>query len=94
MESKDTSQQQIMQAHVAALKLSGQTVAEYCVQHKIKAHQYYYWQKRVQLEQAPGKFLSITPLVTNAPILLTLVNGNRISFETLPPLAYLQQLLK
>jgi transposase-like protein len=87
-------QRETMRLHIAACKASGQTVAAYCGSHQLKPHQYYYWQKRVQLEQAPGKFLSITPLVTNAPILLTLVNGNRISFETLPPLAYLQQLLK
>ncbi len=85
-------QRETMQLHIAACKASGQTVLAYCSSHQLKPHQYYYWQKRLQPE-VPGKFMPITPLLLNAPVLITFTNGNRISFEILPPLAYIKQLL-
>lgn len=94
MESKDTSQQQIMQAHIAALKLSGQTVAEYCVQHKIKAHQYYYWQKKLQPLSAGSNFIKMSALQTAGPLRVVFANGHQVNFATLPPVDYLKQLIQ
>ena len=94
MESKDTSQQQIMQAHIAALKISGQTVAEYCDQHKIKAHQYYYWQKKLQPLAAGSNFIKMAPLLSTAGVSIVFVNGKQINFTTLPPVDYIKQLIQ
>ncbi len=94
MESKDTNQQQIMQAHIAALKLSGQTVADYCDHHKIKAHQYYYWQKKLQPPSPGSNFIKITTLQSAAPVSVVFANGRQINFTTLPPVDYLKQIMQ
>lgn len=81
-----------MQSHLAAHKSSGMTVKSYCHQHQIKVHQYYYWQKKLQPQQ-PGKFISVAPLIANVPVSITFTNGKRISFEAMPPVEYIQQLM-
>lgn len=86
-------QRETMQLHIAACQASGQTVAAYCSSHGLKPHQYYYWQKRLQ-QPGTGKFISVAVPVAGTPVLVTFTNGNRISFETLPPVAYLKHLLQ
>ena len=81
-----------MQQHIATCKASGQTVAEYCASHQIKAHQYYYWQKKLQQRQS-GKFINIAPMFSNAPVSITFTNGNQICFTALPPVEYVKQLM-
>jgi hypothetical protein len=81
-----------MQAHIDACKASGKTVVEYCSQHQLKVHQYYYWRKKLQPPE-PGKFIPITALLSNAPVRISFTNGIHINFETLPPVDYVKQLL-
>jgi transposase-like protein len=92
MEHKNINQLQIMQAHIDACKASGMSVKAYCREHQIKSSNYYYWQKKLQQEQ-PGKFISITPLLSNAPVSIAFTNGNRIYFESTPPLDYVKKLV-
>lgn len=92
MEKEKISQAILMKQHIDACKASGQTVAQYCSSQQIKAHQYYYWQKKLQ-PIAPGKFISIAPHLSNAPVRIDFTNGNRISFETMPPVEYIKQLM-
>ncbi len=93
MVKQDTNQRAIMGQHIAACKGSGQTVAAYCNDHHLKAHQYYYWQKKLQLLQPMGKFININPQLSNAIVNITFINGNRISFEAMPPFDYIKQLI-
>lgn len=92
MENEKISQAPLMQQHIAACKASGQTVAAYCSGHSIKPHQYYYWQKKLQ-PAVPGKFISIAASLSTALVSIELTNGNRIRFETLPPVEYIKQLM-
>ncbi len=92
MESKDTKQSQIMQTHIATCKISGLTVAAYCSQNQLKAHQYYYWQKKLQPPQQEGNFIKIVPVVTAAPVSIVFASGHQVNFTTLPPADYLKQL--
>lgn len=92
MENEKISQAILMQQHIAACKASGQTVAAYCSGHSIKVHQYYYWQNKLQ-PAAPGKFISIGTPLSNTLLRIDFTNGSRISFETLPPVEYLKQLM-
>jgi hypothetical protein len=92
MEYKNMTQLQIMESHIAAYNSSGDSVKEYCLKHKINRSSFYYWQKKSQ-PQPSGKFISITPSLTNAPVSIVFTNGNRICFESMPPAAYLKQLL-
>jgi len=94
MESKDTSQPQIMQTHIAACKLSGLTVAAYCSRHQLKVHQYYYWQKKLQPPHQGGNFIKMAPVLPSVPMSIFFANGNQISFTTLPPVDYVKQLIR
>jgi hypothetical protein len=91
MDSKITAQ--IMQAHIAACKASGITVKAYCLQHQLTYSNYYYWQKKMQPQLPPGKFISITPQLFNAPVTIVFTNGNRMIFEAIPPAEYIKQLM-
>ena len=82
-----------MQAHIAACKASGLTVKDYCIQHQITYSNYYYWQKKLQPQLAPGKFISITPPLINAPVTIIFLNGSRMIFEAMPPAEYIKQLM-
>lgn len=92
MENEKISQAPLMQRHIAACKASGQTVVAYCSGHSIKPHQYYYWQKKLQ-PAVPGKFISMAPSLSTAPVCIEWTNGHRICFETLPPVDYIKQLM-
>jgi len=94
MESKETSQSQIMPTHITACKLSGLTVGAYCSDHQIKVHQYYYWQKKLQPPQQQSNFIKITPVLPSMPVSIFFANGNQISFATLPPVDYVKQLTR
>jgi hypothetical protein len=93
MESKDILPSQIMQAHMAAYKLSGLTVIAYCSRHQIKVHQYYYWQKKLQPQQ-DSNFIKITPALSCVPVSVILSNGIQVNFTTLPPVDYVKQLIR
>ena len=93
MEQDKTNRSALMLTHIAACKSSGKTVEEYCMQHELKPSNYYYWRKKLQPPQEPGKFIPITPLLSNAPVHIGFANGIHISFETLPPVDYVKQLL-
>lgn len=92
MEQKNITQAQLMQTHIEACKASGLTVRAYCLEHQIKFSNYYYWQNKLQLP-APGKFIPITPLLLTVPVSITFTNGKCISFETMPPVEYVKQLM-
>lgn len=92
MENEKISQALLMQQHIDACKACGQTVAAYCSSHSIKAHQYYYWQNKLQ-PSAPGKFISIVPPLSVAPVSIDFINGTCIRFETLPPAEYIKHLM-
>ena len=81
-----------MLTHIAACKASGKTVEDYCMEHELKASNYYYWRKKLQPPE-PGKFIPITPLLSNAPVRITFANGIYVSFETMPPVDYVKQLV-
>ncbi|CAN5801937.1 hypothetical protein BH11BAC3_BH11BAC3_46480 [soil metagenome] len=91
MDSKKTAQ--TMQAHIAACKASGITVKAYCLQHDINHSNYYYWQKKLQPQLPPGKFISITPQLFNTRVTIVFTNGNRMIFEAMPPAEYIKQLM-
>lgn len=82
-----------MQAHIASCKASGITVKAYCLQHNINHSNYYYWQKKLQPQFPPGKFISITPQLFNSPVTIVFTNGNRMIFEAMPPAEYIKQLM-
>ena len=94
MKSEDTSHLQILQAHIAACRLSGLTVAAYCSQHQIKVHQYYYWQKKLQPPQQDSNFIKMAPVLPSVPVSIVFANGNQINFATLPPVDYVKQLTR
>lgn len=94
MESKDISQSQIMQTHIAACRLSGLTVSVYCSQHAIKVHQYYYWQKKIQPPPQGGNFIKMAPVLPPVPVSIVFANGHQINFTTLPPVDYVKQLIQ
>lgn len=94
MESKDTSQPQIMETHIAACKISGLKVAAYCSQHQIKVHQYYYWQKKLQLPKQDSNFIKMAPVLSSVGMSIDFANGTQISFTTLPPVDYVKQLTR
>ena len=93
MDNKNIYHAQTMQSHIEACKASGITVKDYCLRHDIKHSNYYYWQKKLQPPLQSGKFISITPQLLNAPVTIFFTNGNRISFECMPPAEYLKQLM-
>jgi hypothetical protein len=92
MEIKDQNQAETMRQHLAAHKISGQTVRDYCSGHQLKVHQYYYWQNKLQPEAA-GKFISISPAFSDAAVTITFTNGNKICFSGMPPVEYVKQLM-
>lgn len=93
MEEDKTIRSESMRLHIAACKASKMKVAAYCSEHQLKPSNYYYWQKKLQLQE-PGKFISIPPVLLHAPVSITFTNGKRISFETIPPVEYIQQLMR
>jgi len=93
MEDKSLDQFSVMQAHIVACKASGKPVVEYCQQHQIKVHQYYYWQKKIQMLQEPGRFIRIAQPLSVGPVSIVFTNGNRLCFETMPPVDYVKQLM-
>jgi hypothetical protein len=90
---EDTNIAETMRSHFKACKASGLTIKAYCLTHQIKHSVYYYWQKKLQPQLQPGKFVQIAPVVSNAPMSVIFTNGNRISFEAMPPVEYVKQLL-
>ena len=88
------NQSRIMQSHIDACKASGKTVVEYCSQHQIKVHQYYYWQKKLQPPQPESNFIKIAPVLPSAGAIIVFANGNQINFATLPPVDYVKQLTR
>lgn len=93
MEHKNIMQAQLMQSHIEACKESSLTVRAYCLEHQIKSSNYYYWQNKLQLPAPGGKFIPVTPLLSTVPVSITFTNGKRISFETMPPVEYVKQLM-
>lgn len=91
METKETSLSQIMETHIAACKLSGQTVADYCSNHALKIHQYYYWQKKLQPQKS--NFIKMPALVSTLPMSIFFTNGVQINFALLPPVDYVKNLV-
>jgi transposase-like protein len=92
-QQEKTNRSELMRTHIAACKASGKTVEDYCKEHELKPSNYYYWRKKLQPSQEPGKFISITPLLANAPVRISFTNGIHISFETMPPVDYIKQLV-
>jgi hypothetical protein len=91
MKQDKTVRAELMRNHIAGFKQSKMKVEAYCNQHQIKVHQFYYGQKKLQPQQA-GKFISITPVLSNTPVTILFTNGTQISFTTLPPVGYVKQL--
>ena len=92
MEQDKTIRSELMRTHIAACKLSKMKVEAYCIEHQLKPSNYYYWQKKLEPKQ-PGIFISIMPVLTIAPVSIIFTNGKRISFEVMPPVEYIQQLM-
>jgi hypothetical protein len=92
MEPLKLNASELMQQHITACKASGKTVELYCKENQLKPSYYYYWRKKLQPQQ-PGKFISIAPLYSNAPVSIIFAVGHRINFESLPPVEYLKQLM-
>jgi len=84
---------ELMHQHIAACKQSGKSVESYCNEHQLKPHIYYYWRKKLEPQKQVGKFISIAPPISNAPVSIVFKNGNRICFETMPLADYLKQLM-
>lgn len=88
----DKDKAEIMRSHIEAFKESGFRVRTYCLRHQIKHSIYYYGQKKLQ-PQCPGQFIAITPVLSSTPLSIIFTNGTRISFEGMPPVTYLRQLM-
>jgi transposase-like protein len=71
MEQATINQSVLMEQHIAACKASGKSVESYCKEQQLKPSLYYYWRKKLQPQQ-PGKFISIAPLLSNAPVSIIL----------------------
>lgn len=91
METKELNMSQIMETHITACKLSGQTVSDYCSNHQLKVHQYYYWQKKLQPQTS--NFIKLSPIIPSVPVSIFFVNGTQINFATLPPADYIKSLI-
>jgi transposase-like protein len=92
MSYEKLDQSAIMRQHIASCIESGKTVDHYCTEHDINPSSYYYWRKKLFAQQ-PGKFVSIAPAVSNAPLTIVFTSGHRIVFETLPSVEYVKQLV-
>lgn len=92
MEQEKAKGPESMLSHIVACKASGMKVGAYCREHHLKRSNYYYWQKKLH-QPAAGKFIGITPLLSNAPVSIIMANGHRICFEALPPPDYIKQLV-
>jgi hypothetical protein len=90
---EDTNIAETMRSHFKACKASGLTIKAYCLTHQIKHSVYYYWQKKLQPQLPPGKFISITPQLFNTSVTIVFTNGNRMIFEAMPPAEYIKQLM-
>ncbi len=84
---------ELMQQHITACTVSGKSVESYCNEHQLKPHIYYYWRKKLEPQQQPGKFISIASPLFNSPISIIFTNGKRICFDTMPPVDYVKQLM-
>lgn len=93
MNQVKSNRSDFMGKHIAACKASKLQVSSYCRANALKTSNYYYWQKKLSV-QKPSKFISITPVLTNAPVSILFTNGKRIIFDTMPPLDYIEQLMK
>ncbi len=83
-----------MEMHLASCKASSLTVREYCSQHEVKVHQYYYWQKKLQPQTQDSNFVKMSPTQTSSPVSVVFANGHQVDFTTLPPVDYLKQLMQ
>jgi len=90
---ENTSIAETMRFHIAACKASSLTAKAYCLEHQIKHSVYYYWQKKLQPQLQSGRFIKIAPVLSNAPVSIIFMNGNRISFEAMPPVEYVKHLM-
>jgi hypothetical protein len=90
---ENTSIAETMRSHIEACKASGITAKAYCLEHQIKRSVYYYWQNKLLAQLQPGKFIRIAPVVSNMAVSIIFTNGNRISFEAMPPVEYVKQLM-
>jgi hypothetical protein len=91
METKELNMSQIMETHISACKLSGLTVSDYCSNHQLKVHQYYYWQKKLQPQTS--NFIKMSPVTSSVPVSIFFTNGTQVNFATLPPVDYLKNLV-
>ncbi len=94
MEQTTTNQSTLMQQHITACEASEKSVEAYCNEHQLKPHIFYYWRKKLAPQNLAGKFISIATPLSPAPVSIIFTNGNRISFETMPPVDYVKQLLR
>ena len=93
MKQINTSQAEIMAAHVVACKASGMNVRAYCKEHNIQKSNYYYWLSKSREPVESGKFISIPAPVTNVPVYIAFTNGTRVCFEHMPPADYVKKLV-
>lgn len=92
MEQDKTKQSEIMRAHISACRANKMKVSKYCTQHQLKTSNFYYWEKKLSPQQA-GNFIHVTPIISDAPVSIVFINGKRLSFEALPPVDYVLQLM-
>jgi hypothetical protein len=90
---ENTTMAETMRSHIETCKASGLSVKAYCLAHQIKHSVYYYWQKKLHPPLPPGKFVRIAPALSNVPVSIVFANGNRISFEAMPPVEFIKQLM-
>jgi hypothetical protein len=87
-------QREIMQAHIDACKASGKKVEQYCKEHNIKSHNYYYWHRILfKVKSSADNFIQLKPMQAVGHLNITLPNGVMIQFESLPSVEYLKLLV-
>ena len=79
--TRTKSKVQIWREQVEAQGRSGKTVREFCEEHQLKQHAFFYWKKKFgDLRRAHSRFVAVTRRVHRAAVLprIHLPNGVRI----------------
>lgn len=60
MKYRNQSKAEAMRSHIEACAKSGLSVSDYCTQNGLVKSSYYYWYKRLTMENTPSGFIPIS----------------------------------
>ena len=84
-----------MRQHIAACKISGLYVDQYCKEQNLNPATYYYWRKKLSIDSIinTGSFIQLQPIQQSSCVEVVFANGVKIHFENLVPVDYIKQLI-